>query len=82
MGHTRRICRWQTNPVPEPPLEAAFLGATKSLPKHESRTLQHPRADARISVVGELTNRKRGRVFSYSKYVQELAAGMESRPAG
>jgi len=32
----------------------------------------------RIGVVGELTNRQRGRVFSYGKYVQELAAEMES----
>jgi Fic family protein len=32
----------------------------------------------RISVVGELTNRQRGRVFSYGKYVKELAAEMES----
>ena len=32
----------------------------------------------RISVVGELTNRQRGRVFSYSEYVKELAAEMES----
>lgn len=31
-----------------------------------------------IGVVGELTNRQRGRVFSYGKYVKELAAGMES----
>jgi Fic family protein len=32
----------------------------------------------RIGVVGELTNRQRGRVFSYGKYVHELAAEMES----
>jgi Fic family protein len=32
----------------------------------------------RIRVVGELTNRQRGRVFSYGKYVRELAAGTES----
>ncbi len=31
-----------------------------------------------IGVVGELTNRQRGRVFSYGKYVKELAAEMES----
>jgi len=30
-----------------------------------------------IGIVGELTNRQRGRVFSYGKYVQELAAEME-----
>jgi Fic family protein len=32
----------------------------------------------RIRVVSELTNRQRGRVFSYGKYVKELAAEMES----
>jgi Fic family protein len=32
----------------------------------------------RISIVGELTNRQRGRVFSYGRYVRELAAEMES----
>ena len=32
----------------------------------------------KIGVVGELTNRQRGRVFSYGKYVKELAAEMES----
>lgn len=30
----------------------------------------------RIGVVGELTNRQRGRVFSHGKYMQELAAEM------
>jgi Fic family protein len=32
----------------------------------------------RIRVVGELTNRQRGRVFSFAKYVKGLAAEMES----
>jgi hypothetical protein len=32
----------------------------------------------RIGVVGEITNRQRGRVFSYGKYVKELVAEMES----
>jgi Fic family protein len=32
----------------------------------------------RISVVGELTNRQRGRVFSYSEYVTRLAAEMDT----
>lgn len=32
----------------------------------------------RIAVVGELTNRQRGRVFSYREYVKELAAEMET----
>ena len=28
----------------------------------------------RIGIVGEITNRQRGRVFSYRRYVEELAA--------
>jgi Fic family protein len=32
----------------------------------------------RIAVVGELTNRQRGRVFSYTEYVKELAAEMDT----
>jgi Fic family protein len=32
----------------------------------------------RIGVVGEITNRRRGRVFSYRSYVQELAAEFEA----
>jgi hypothetical protein len=28
----------------------------------------------RLGIVGELTSRQRGRVFSYLKYVEELAA--------
>lgn len=31
-----------------------------------------------LGVVGELTNRQRGRVFSYGKYIKELAAELES----
>jgi hypothetical protein len=31
-----------------------------------------------IGVVGELTNRQRGRVFSYGKYVKELTAELEA----
>ena len=30
-----------------------------------------------LGIVGELTNRKRGRVFSYRRYVHELAAKLE-----
>ena len=32
----------------------------------------------RIGIVSELTNRQRGRVFSYRKYVEELAAEREA----
>jgi Fic family protein len=31
----------------------------------------------RIGVVAEMTNRRRGRVFSYRRYVEELAVGMD-----
>jgi Fic family protein len=34
----------------------------------------------RIRIVAELTNRQRGRVFSYRRYVQELAAEPEGAP--
>jgi hypothetical protein len=31
----------------------------------------------RLGIVSELTNRQRGRVFSYRRYVDELAAELE-----
>jgi Fic family protein len=31
----------------------------------------------KLGIVGELTNRQRGRVFSYRRYVEELAAELE-----
>jgi Fic family protein len=34
----------------------------------------------RLSIVAEITNRQRGRVFSYRSYVDELAAELESAP--
>jgi hypothetical protein len=34
----------------------------------------------RLGVVAELTNRQRDRVFSYKRYVNELAAELESTP--
>jgi hypothetical protein len=33
----------------------------------------------RLDVVAELTNRRRGRVFSYRRYVDELGAGLDER---
>jgi hypothetical protein len=62
---SRRALRWQRRLLHEAP--GAFATVNKSLAHLE-----------RISVVGELTNRQRGRVFSYGKYVKELAAEMES----
>jgi Fic family protein len=40
-----------------------------------NKTLAHLE---RIGVVAELTSRKRGRVFSYRQYVEELAAELEA----
>jgi hypothetical protein len=34
----------------------------------------------RLGIVTELTNRQRDRVFSYRRYVDELAAELESTP--
>jgi Fic family protein len=33
-----------------------------------------------LGVVAELTNRQRGRIFSYRRYVDELAAELERAP--
>jgi len=53
---------------------AALVKATRLTPATVNKSLAHLE---RIGVVGELTNRQRGRVFSYRKYVEELAAGLE-----
>jgi Fic family protein len=53
---------------------AALVKATRLTPATVNKTLAHLE---RIGIVGELTNRQRGRVFSYRRYVEELAAGME-----
>ena len=34
----------------------------------------------RLGIVAEITNRQRGRVFSYGRYVDELTAGLERAP--
>ncbi|MBK9116676.1 MAG: Fic family protein [Betaproteobacteria bacterium] len=50
---------------------AALVKATRLTPATVNKSLAHL---ARIGIVGEITNRQRGRVFSYRKYVEELEA--------
>jgi Fic family protein len=54
---------------------ASLIKATGLTAATVNKSLAHLE---RIGVVGELTNRRRGRVFSYGQYVKELAAEMES----
>ena len=54
---------------------AALVKATRLTPATVNKSLAHLE---RIGVVGEVTNRKRGRVFSYREYVEELAAELEA----
>lgn len=53
---------------------AALVKATRLTPATVNKSLAHLE---RIGIVGEVTNRQRGRVFSYRKYVEELAAELE-----
>ena len=53
---------------------AALVKATRLTPATVNKSLAHLE---RIGVVREVTNRKRGRVFSYREYVEELAAELE-----
>ena len=53
---------------------AALVKATKLTPATVNKSLAHLE---RIGIVGELTNRQRGRVFSYRRYVDHLAAELE-----
>ena len=50
---------------------AALVKATRLTPATVNKALAHLE---RIGIVGEITNRQRGRVFSYRKYVEQLAA--------
>ena len=50
---------------------ATLVKATRLTPATVNKSLAHLE---RIGVVREVTNRQRGRVFSYLKYVEELAA--------
>lgn len=34
----------------------------------------------RLGIVAEITNRRRGRVFSYRRHVDELTSGVEEAP--
>jgi DNA-binding MarR family transcriptional regulator len=61
---------------------AALAKATRLTPATVHKSLAHLE---RIGIVGEVTNRRRGRVFSYRKYVEELTAELRHpahRPAG
>lgn len=53
---------------------AALVKATRLTPATVNKSLAHLE---RIGIVGEVTNRQRGRVFSYVRYVEELAAELE-----
>ena len=54
---------------------AALVKATGLTPATVNKSLAHLE---RIGVVAELTNRQRGRVFIYRRYVEELAAELET----
>lgn len=54
---------------------AALVKATRLTPATVNKSLAHLE---RLGIVAELTNRQRGRVFSYGKYVEELAAELET----
>jgi Fic family protein len=54
---------------------AALVKATRLTPATVNKSLAHLE---RIGIVAELTNRQRGRVFSYRRYVEELAAELEA----
>src|SRR5690606_40075662 len=54
---------------------AALVKATGLTPATVNKSLAHLE---RVGIVGELTNRQRGRVFSYRQYVKELAAEPEA----
>lgn len=53
---------------------AALVVATSLTPATVNKSLEHLRT---LGIVSELTKRKRGRVFSYRRYVKELSAGTE-----
>jgi Fic family protein len=53
---------------------AALVKTTKLTAATVNKSLAHLE---RVGIVGELTNRQRGRVFSYRRYVEHLAAELE-----
>ncbi len=54
---------------------SALVAATGLTAATVNKSLAHLE---RLKIVGELTNRRRGRVFSYRRYVAELTADGES----
>lgn len=54
---------------------AALVEATRLTPATVNKSLAHLE---RLGIVAELTNRQRGRVFSYRNYVNELTAELQS----
>jgi Fic family protein len=54
---------------------AALVKATGLTAATVNKSLAHLEG---IGIVSEITNRQRGRVFSYRRYVQELAAELEA----
>ncbi len=54
---------------------AALVKATRLTPATVNKSLAHLE---RIGIVAEITNRQRGRVFSYLKYVAALAAELDA----
>lgn len=54
---------------------ATLVKATRLTPATVNKSLAHL---GRIGIVGEITSRQRGRVFSYRQYVGELAAELET----
>jgi Fic family protein len=52
----------------------ALVKATRLTAATVNKSLVHLE---RLGVVAELTNRQRGRVFAYRRYVDELAAELE-----
>jgi Fic family protein len=53
---------------------ASLVDATALTPATVNKSLDHLR---KLGIVSELTKRKRGRVFSYRRYVKELSTGTE-----
>ena len=54
-----------------------LLKATALTPATVNKSLAHLE---RLGIVGELTNRRRGRVFSYRRYVDELTVELGEHP--
>jgi Fic family protein len=55
----------------------ALVEATRLTPATVNKSLAHLESEG---IVAELTNRRRGRIFSYRRYVDLLGAGLEDAP--